>query len=205
MYRLYGWKLTGSLAIEAALSEAGAEFEIIPVNLKAGETQTEEFARLNPRRQLPVLTLPDGSSMSEGAAILLHIADAFPEARLAPSPGSPARAQHDRWLLFMAVNVYEGELRKLNPDRYTDDPASVDAVKSAAFNYVDRHYRLLNDAIVGPYFLGETLSVLDIYVWMLAQWMAPDWLASECPEVKKLIEVVATRPKVAPVQTYHIG
>ena len=205
MYRLYGWKLTGSLAIEAALSEAGAEFEIIPVNLKAGETQTEEFARLNSRSQLPVLTLPDGSSMSEGAAILLHIADAFPNSHLAPPPGSPARAQHDRWLLFMAVNVYEGELRKLNPDRYTDDPASADAVKSAAFAYVDRHYRLLDDAIVGPYFLGKTLSVLDIYIWMLAQWMAADWLASECPKVKELVDVVAVRPKIAPVQTYHFG
>jgi glutathione S-transferase len=110
-YRLYGWKLTGSLAVEAALTEAGVEFEMIPINRRADEQLSEEYRRINPRQQLPALVLPDGSVMTEGSAILLHIADAFPHSRLAPSPGSSARAQHDRWLIYFAVNVYEGELR----------------------------------------------------------------------------------------------
>ena len=37
MYKLYGWKLTGSLASEAALNEVGADYEIIPVNIKEDE------------------------------------------------------------------------------------------------------------------------------------------------------------------------
>ena len=37
MYNLYGWKLTGSLASEAALNEAGVDYEIIPVNITEGE------------------------------------------------------------------------------------------------------------------------------------------------------------------------
>jgi len=206
MYRLYAWKLTGSLATEAALAEAGAAFEIVPVNIRDGEQHGEAFGRVNPRRQLPALRLPDGSVMSEGAAMLLHIADAFPEARLAPPPGSPARAQHDRWLLFMAVNVYEGELRKLGPERYCDDPACAESVKSAAFAYVERHYRLLDDAIgEGPYVFGTDFTVLDIYVWMLAQWMDAGWLARSCPKVKRLADTVAARPKVAPVHAYHFG
>ncbi len=78
MYTLYGWKLSGSLATEAALSEAGQEFEIVPVNIGADEQHTEEFGRINPRRQLPAMRLPDGSVITEGAAMLLHLADAAP-------------------------------------------------------------------------------------------------------------------------------
>jgi glutathione S-transferase len=206
MYKLYGWKLTGSLAVEAALAEAGVDFEIIPINIRADEHHTEEFGRINPRCQLPALGLPDGSVMAEGAAILQHIADAFAKFSLAPEPGTPARAQHDRWILFMAVNVYEGELRKIAPERYTDDPACAQSVKNAANTYVDRHYKLLDDAIGdGPYFFGEEFTVLDIYIWMLAQWLDQEWLSRECPKVKRLADAVADRPKIAPIHAYHFG
>lgn len=206
MYKLYGWKLTGSLATEAALTEAGVDFEIVPINIRAGEQHSEEFGRINPRRQLPALMLPDGSIMTEGAAMLLHIADAFSETKLAPEPGSMARAQHDRWLFFMAVNVYEGELRKIVPEKYTEDLACATSVKNAANAYVDRHYKLLDDAIGGvPYFLGEDITVLDIYIWMLAQWMDRKWLARVCPKVKRLADAVAVRQKIAPVHAFHFG
>ena len=206
MYKLYGWKLSGSLATEAALAEAGMDFEIVPINIQTGEQHTEEFGRINPRRQLPALGLPDGSVMTEGAAILLHIADASPIDTLAPEPGSPARAQHDRWILFMAVNVYEGELRKGVPEKFADDPACAQSVKSAAHAYVDRHYKLLDDAIGdGPYFFGASFTVLDIYLWMLAQWMEQEWLSRECPKVKRLADTVADRPKIAPIHAYHFG
>jgi len=206
LYELYGWKLTGSLAIEAALSEVGADFKITPVNLKEGETRTEAFTAINPRQQLPALRLPDGSVMTEGAAILLHIADAFADMKLAPKPGTPERGQHDRWLFYMAVNVYEGELRKLNPERYTIDESGSEAVRKAANDYVDRHYKILNGQIEnGPYVLGDDFTVLDIYIWMLAQWMDQEWLAGECPKIKQLADAVAQRPKIAPVHAYHFG
>ena len=72
MYKLYGWKLTGSLTTEAALAEAGIDFEIVPINIRDDEQHTEEYGRINPRRQRPALELPDGSVMTEGAAMLLH-------------------------------------------------------------------------------------------------------------------------------------
>ena len=87
-YRLYGWKLTGSLAIEAAFAEAGAEFEFVAISRTTDENLNEDFRRINPRQQLPAVNLLDGTFIAEGPAILLHIADAFPEAGLAPKPGS---------------------------------------------------------------------------------------------------------------------
>ena len=203
-YRLYGWRQTGSMAIEAAFAEAGVGYDFVPVSRKSDENLEAEFTKINPRQQLPALMLPDGSVMTEGAAMLLHIGDTFPEARLIPEPGSSSRAQHDRWLLYFAVNVYEGELRQLRPGRYTTDPAGADGVKAAADAYVEHHFQIYEQVLgTGPYLFGDHFTMIDIYVWMLAQWIDQPWLAQHCPKVKRLSDAVVARPLMAPVQKAH--
>jgi glutathione S-transferase len=203
-YKLYGWRQTGSMAVEAAFAEAGVAHEYVPVSRETDENLTEAYRKINPRQQLPALELPDGSIMTEGAAMLLHIGDAFPAARLLPKPGSSARAQHDRWLAFFAVNVYEGELRQLRPGSYTTDPHGAAGVKAAADAYVERHFRIYDDSLgAGPYQFGSHFTMVDIYVWMLAQWMDQPWLAQNCPKVKHLADTVMARPLIAPVQQAH--
>ena len=92
MYRLYGKSGTGSAAVQAALAEAGASYEVVTINTKAQAHMTEEYRAINPRQQVPALQLPDGSVMTEGSAMLLHLADAHPKAGLAPAP-TPAGAR----------------------------------------------------------------------------------------------------------------
>ena len=48
-YKLYGWRQTGSMAIEAAFAEAGVDYEFVPVSRKTNENRTEAFAKINPR------------------------------------------------------------------------------------------------------------------------------------------------------------
>ncbi|MBM3520465.1 MAG: glutathione S-transferase family protein [Alphaproteobacteria bacterium] len=205
-YVLYGFRLTGSCAIEAALAEAGVAHDFVAVNTKAGETRTEAFRKINPRQQVPVLVLPDGTTVTEGPAILVHIADAHPATRLIPPPGSNKRTRHDRWLAFFHANIYEGELRQLFPQRYVDDPAAAESAKRAADSYVERHFRIFEEEVKGsPYFFGEELTVLDIYVWMLTQWMPMEWMRAHCPRVASLSEAVARRPLIAPVHARHFG
>ena len=44
--------------------------------------------------------------MTESAAILIHLADAHPEARLAPAVGDPRRAQYLRWMAYVSSSIY---------------------------------------------------------------------------------------------------
>lgn len=44
-----------------------------------GEEMQADYLAINPRGQIPALTLPDGTVVTESAAIVLHLADAFPE------------------------------------------------------------------------------------------------------------------------------
>ncbi len=206
MYKLYGTKGSGTCAVKAALTEAGAPFEEVEVTTSKKQHLTEEYRQINPRQQVPSLMLPDGSIMTEGSAMLLHIADAHPELGLAPAPGTPERAQHDRWLIFFAVNVYEGMLRNLMGERYTTDGNGKQGVEEAARAYVDRHFSIFEETLGdGPYVFGDNFSTLDIYMWMIAQWMDASWLEANCPKITRLANTVKVRPKIVPIHEENFG
>jgi glutathione S-transferase len=206
MYRLYGSIGSGSASVEAALAETGAAYELVSTSTAEGQHLTDAFRKINPRQQVPALQLPDGSVMSEGAAMMLHLADTFPDARLAPAPGSSARAQHDRWLIFMAVNIYEGSLREAYAGRYTDDPNGAAQVMSNAQAYQKRHFEIL-EAVIGdgPFLFGKEMTMADIYLWMLASWTDQNWLAARCPKITALATAVRERPRIAPIHAAHFG
>lgn len=205
-YRLYGWPQTGSMAIEGALAEAGVRFEVIAVDLQADANLTADFTALNPRQQLPTLVLPDGTVVTECPAILAHIADAFPQARLAPEPGSSARARHDRWTAFFHANIYEAMLREAYSDRYTTDPATAPAVSAAATAYIHRHFQIFEGELgEGPYLFGRKLSMSDILLWMLCYWTDADWLAATCPGIDRLRATASARPALGAVLARHYG
>jgi glutathione S-transferase len=196
------------MAIEAALALCSAEWQLIDTPRPASDAERTAFLRINPRGQVPVLIHPDGTVITEGPAILSHLADAFPAAGLAPAPGSSARARHDRWMAFFQANVYEGMLREIAPGRYSDDPAAGPAIASAATEYVRRHF-LIFDAEVSrqgsPCLLGASLAMLDIYVWMLCFWLDRDWLAADCPAINAAWMRHRLHPVLSPIEAAHFG
>lgn len=205
-YRLYGWRQTGSMAVEAALDTAGIAHDFVPVSRKTDANLAPDFTAINPRQQLPALVAPDGTVITEGPAILSHLADAHPEAGLIPPPGSTARARHDRWMAYLHANVYEAMLRELNPARYTDDPDGAAPVKTAATAYVERHFEILEGQLgPGPFLLGDRMQMVDIYLWMLCWWVDADWLAVTCPGIFHLRDAAQSRPALAAVWSRHFG
>ncbi|MEM7206983.1 MAG: glutathione S-transferase N-terminal domain-containing protein [Pseudomonadota bacterium] len=198
MYKLYWTPDAGSLAPQIILEEAGAEYEICEIDLDAEEENSEEFLKVNPRGQIPALTLPDGTTITESAAIVLHVAENYPESNLLPPLGSSERATVYRWLMFAATNYYEGILRYFYPYYFTTEEAHQDSVKSSAVAYTNKARELIEDAIGdGPYLLGETYSVVDPYILMLSGWIEEEGsLFPEKPKLKHLCETVKQRPAV---------
>jgi glutathione S-transferase len=207
MYKLYWAKLSGAMAPQALFEEIGAEYEKIVIDLDAEENRSDEFLAVNPMGQIPVLVLPDGTLMTESAAMVLHIVDRHPAAELAPPAGSAESARFQRWLLFMAATLYGDDLRCYYPDRFTTDPKGPEGVKAAAVADMDRHFAMLNEALnPGPYLLGETFSAVDIYLWMLTAWHpGPQQMFAKNPRVKQLAELVQGRPAIARVWAEHEG
>jgi GST-like protein len=69
-----------------------------------------ELEKVNPLRQIPTLVLPDGTVLSESAAILIHLGLAHPASKLLPADAS-ARAKAIRGLVFVAANCYSPVFR----------------------------------------------------------------------------------------------
>lgn len=192
-YRLYWNRNTGAFAPNAALILVDAPFERIRIDSHKGENRKPDYMATSPLGQIPALRLPDGTIMTESAAILLHLAEAFPEAGLAPMPESPERPLFLRWLLFLAVNAYDAELRISYPDRYTADPAGAPAVKEGAKQDLDRYWTIVEQAVHGPFFLGSRLSALDLYAAMLAKWYGG---LDDKPRVSAILEGVRSHPRI---------
>ena len=82
MYQLYGHQNSGAAAIEAALELCDIPYRFIDVELSSEAAQTLE--KLNRLKQIPTLQLPDGSVLTESAAILIHLGLTFPKSNLLP-------------------------------------------------------------------------------------------------------------------------
>lgn len=82
------------------LEEVGADYEIVPIDFEAGENRKPTFLAINPMGKLPTIVLPDGTVVTEVPAIIAWLADAYPDAGLAPEPGSAERGTYYRWLFF---------------------------------------------------------------------------------------------------------
>jgi len=102
------------MAPHAALAEIGVAYELVEIDRETAQTDAT-YRSLNPLGVVP--TLVDGDTVvSESAAILLYLADRYPEARLAPEE----RAQLYRWLVFMTNTMQTTMLRLFYPERYGD-------------------------------------------------------------------------------------
>jgi glutathione S-transferase len=200
-YTLYSHDGSGGFAVEAALVKAGAGHKVIVIDTAKGEQNRPEFVAVNPMRQVPALTLPDGTVMTESAAIVVHLANAFPDKGLAPRPATPAHARFLRWMFFMAANLYEGDLRYFYADRYTTDPAGVAGVKSAGAAHMKKSFAIVEEALSpGPYLCGPDLTMADVYLAMLTAW-SPEPIASH--RLQAVSQAVAADPLIGPLWLRH--
>ena len=60
----------------------------------------------------------------EAAAIALHLADKYPEARLAPSVGTDERAHFYKWLMWLATSLHPALSNYLHPGKWMADEAA---------------------------------------------------------------------------------
>jgi glutathione S-transferase len=93
--QLYYAPITCSLVPYITLTEAGAEFEVMPINMRKGQNKTPEYLKLNPKHKVPVLVV-NGEPLSENVAIQIWIAKNFPKAQLLPQ---------DSWQELKAISM----------------------------------------------------------------------------------------------------
>jgi GST-like protein len=160
----------------------------------------DELARLNPMRQLPALVLPSGELMTESAAILMQIAEAHPEAHLAPLPGAPLRARFLRWMSFLSAQVYALYWIRDVPSRIAEGEAGQALAKARTEARIADCWRILGGELspAGKFLLGDEVSVLDVYLAVLSRWGPKRrGFYAAAPNLAPAVRAVDAEPRLA--------
>jgi GST-like protein len=206
IYKLYGAKGSGSAAIEAALEMTGEKFCLVDAASWDPASAVEELERINPLKQIPTLLLPDGSVLTESAAILLHLGLAHPSARILPVEPA-ARAQSIRGLVFIAANCYAAVGVADYPERWSDtsDKAVADRIRAGARARLRRYWEIFADTFPArPFFDGEAPGGLDLLACVVSKWSGTRMhVKTARPEFFATLERIERQPRIASVLARH--
>jgi GST-like protein len=197
---VYGAEGSGSVAVELTLTLLGIPYQVVEAVTWVEKAAQERVAVVNPARQVPAIIFPSGEIMTESAAILIYLADLHPEARLAPAPNDPKRAQYLRWMSYVSSAIYSWFWAKGDPMRLAlrdgDGPAMVDRIHDR----IAACWRMMDEQITpGRYILGDEMTVLDIYVTVISRF--GPWrnrFYKTAPKLSAIVRRIDADPRLKP-------
>jgi GST-like protein len=209
MYTLYGSKGSGSAVAELGLRTAGLDYRIVDAASWQPGPGLDELRKVNPLAQIPTLVLPDGSVMSESAAILIHLGLAAKPGVLLPADGA-ARAQAFRGLVYIPANCYSCITILDYPERFTakEDKESLDAIRAGTRARLHRHWEIFADTFKpsppSPFLNGDTPGALDFLAAVVSKWAgARAHLKAHRPSFHELLQRIESHEAAAPVFRAH--
>jgi glutathione S-transferase len=197
MVKLYGFGATRSLRVLWAMQELDAEFEFVPVNLRAGEHLLPQFLQLNPAGKIPVLV--DGEMvLTESAAIVLYLAEKYPNKGLLPIDLAQ-RAQVYRWVLF-AMTELESALWRMSRHSflYPIEKRSPADIALAREDFMTMA-KVLEQHMIGRRFIvGDTFTTADCVAAYIVDWAADKRMLDDLPELSAYIFRLRQRANAPP-------
>jgi glutathione S-transferase len=162
---LYFAPLACSLATRIALYEAGLDARFREVDLATKTLKDgDDFRQVNAKGQVPALALDSGEILTEGTAILQHVADLVPEAGLAPRAGTLERVKLQAWLSYVGSEIHKGIFYLLfNPAVPPEAKAFAKSLLPARYDHLERH-------LAGREWLLDPFSVADAYLVVTLGW-----------------------------------
>jgi GST-like protein len=206
MWTLYGSAGSGSAVVEMALARCGQRCRVLRASTWEPDSAQAELQRVNPLGQIPTLVAPDGSVLTESAAILIHLGLCFPESGLLPQRPE-ARAQALRALVYIAANCYAAIGVIDYPQRWCagDDPAMHERVRSGARSRLHHCWSLFADQFADhPYLGGDAPNAVDLLATVVSRWSgARAHLMRARPAFHDALLRVEAHPDLAPVFARH--
>lgn len=204
MYQLYGHRNSGAAAIEAALELCQIAYRFI--DTEASTEAAEDLANLNPLKQIPTLQLPDGSVLTESAAILIHLGLTFPQSGLLPAKADE-RDQTIRGLVYIVSNCYAAIGVVDYPERWLvmPDEASQQNLIAGARQRLHWSWEVFADQFSAELYLDdETPGALDVLAAVVTRWAGSrEHLRQTRPGFYAWLQRIDRHPVLAPVFARH--
>jgi glutathione S-transferase len=170
------------------LEEVGCAYET--VLLEYGTTmKSPDYLAVNPMGKVPAIRHGD-TIVTEGGAICAYLADAFPDAGLAPPPGNCRRGAYYRWLFFAAGPVEAAVTAKA-----LGLLAPADKAAMVGYGTYEATIDALETAVgAGPYICGEQFTAADVYVGAQIGWGMMFGTIDKRPAFQEYYGRLAERP-----------
>ena len=189
-YKLYSAKGSGANIIELLLEMAAVPYDI--VELAWEDLTKSEYKAVNPLGQVPTLVLPDGTIMTESLAIGIYLSEKY-QMNLTPT-NNP---NFLRWVVFMVASYYPTFTFGDHPENWVKNS---EAAKELREKTDDARKKMIlqleNNVSAGPWFLGETKSLIDIYFSFIMSWRpGSEWFELHCPKIIRIANVIRATPE----------
>lgn len=204
--RLLGCKGCGNAIVEAAFALAGVPIDCEEVDYSAGSPTREKLLAANPLGQVPALVFPDGTLMTESLAMVQLADDLGPAAKLVVAKGEPQRAAYLRWSTFIVAALYPTWTYGDEPAKWVEDTQGAKQLRESTDRHRQALWKQVEEAAVGPWFLGERRSAIDLYIAVMTRWRpGAKWFAANAPKLSAIARQTAAIPEVAAVLERNFG
>ena len=181
-----------SLAPHIILRESGATFELEKVDTTSHRTASDnDFFAINPKGQVPLLQLEDGTTLSEGPVIAQFIADHQGNVALMPAAGSMARYRVMEWQNYITAELH----KSFSPLFNADFDVTAKRLHAAQLR---KKFEWVNSKLAGTdYLTGQNFTAADAYLFAVSGWAKYVNLdLSDLVHLQGFMARVAERPAV---------
>ncbi len=185
------------MIVEVAFARANVPVEFVDLAWDDIGWNSRTLAPLNPLGQVPTLVMPDGigddRERGDHSAPGRHRAERRSSCRRRDHPQRPAFL---RWLVFLVSAVYSTFTYGDDPKRWLGgDEAAGKVLRESTDDHRELLWRHLETQVGSPWFLGDTWSALDIYLWQMQFWRpGRDWFAELCPKLRAIGAAMSDDP-----------
>jgi glutathione S-transferase len=147
------------------------------------------YLAINPMGKVPALVHGE-TVVTEAGAICAYLADAFPEAELAPAPQDPLRGAYYRWLFFAAGPI---EAAATNKALGVVVPAERKGL--VGYGSLEAVTDTLEAAVRGrDVLVGDRFTAADLYLGAQVGWLMDFGVIERRPEIDRYVAGLRRRP-----------
>jgi len=194
MIKLYHSRQSRSVRPRWLLEEIGAPYELVTLDMQKGEHKTPAYMKVHPHGAVPALV--DGDlQLFESAAICAYLADKFPEKRLAPPVGTPARGLYYQWMVYAIATLEPPVIDVFMQTAMLPEAERSPAVLAAARKKFGDVATVLEQALgTRPFLLGEQFTAVDVMIGSTLGWAQMLGLLEGKKTLHEYVQRLSERP-----------